>query len=168
MLSGGLEGMIVCWIGGEGLIQRVIQGPVLTGPHVKFLHPNGQEYYNNTTTEAEHEILLRVMPPQGHQTLVCSLWPTSAILSSYVPDYAPGTKAWSIKCEHIFCAIQNKINSGKAQPMNRCEWLRFLRFGGFINQTSTEGDVWLQHHDDSINLGYHDWHCISLSDLGMS
>jgi hypothetical protein len=36
VLSGGLEGMIARWIGGEDLIQRVMQGPALTGPHVKI------------------------------------------------------------------------------------------------------------------------------------
>jgi hypothetical protein len=168
VLSGGLEGMIARWIGGEDLIQRVMQGPALAGPHVKFSHVNGQEYYDDMTTEAERDILLGVMQPQGRQTLERSLWPTSAILSSYVPGYASGTEAWSIRCEHIFRAIQKEINSGKAQPMNRREWLRFLRHGGFINQQNTEGDVWLQRHDDFVNLGHRDWHCISLSDLGMS
>ena len=127
-----------------------------------------QEYYDNTTTEAEHEILLGVMQPEGHQTSVHFLWPTSDILSSYVPDYASGTKAWRIRCKHIFHTIQNEINSGKAQPMNQHQWLRFLLFRGFINQKSTEGDVWLQCHNDFVNLSYHDWHCILLSDLSIS
>jgi hypothetical protein len=163
VLSGGLEGMIARWIGGEGLIQGVLQGPALTGPQFKFSHVNGQEYYDDTTTEAEREILLGVVQPQGRQALVRSLWPTSAILSSYVPDYASGTEAWSIRCERIFRAIQNEINSGRAQPMLRREWLRFLRHGGFTNQNNTEGDAWLQRHDDLDR----DWHCIPLSELGM-
>jgi len=166
VLSGGLEGMIARWIGGEGLIERVRQGPALTSPHFKVSHTNGQEYYDDTTREAEREILLRVVQPQEHQVLVCSLWPTSAILSYYISDYTSGTEAWSIRCEHIFRAVQSEINSGKAKPLSRCEWLRFLRHGGFINQNETEGDVWLQCHDGFANLG-HDWHCISLSDLDM-
>ena len=165
--SGGLESLIARWIGGQDLLQRVMQGPILTGPHVKFSHIDGQVYYDDTTTEAERKILFGVMQPQGSRTLMRSLWPTSDILS-VLPGYESGTEAWGIRCGLIFHAIQDEISCGKGQYRTRREWHRFLRHGGFANEDDGEGEVWLQRHDAFVNASHDDWHCISLSDLGVS
>ena len=168
VLSGGLEGMIARWIGGEALLRKVMQGPALTGPHVEFSHVDGQVYYDDTTTEAERDILLGVLQPQGDQVVSRSLWPTPTVLSSCIPDYASGSEAWGIRCRDIFRLIQTEINSGRGQHMTRREWRRYLRHGGLLNKIDAGGEVWLRRHDDFVNRSHRDWHCISLSDLGMS
>jgi len=165
LFMGGIEARIAIQMGGVEYVQRALSSPSPTLPHSMSLVVDGQEYACDTVTSGEIQLLLGTLLPHPPRRVPRSLWPSSYILKTKLPESFH--EEWNSRCETLFQRVWREINSDRPQLRQITQWRVYFEFGGFANEPlpSTDSQMWLDAYKELTAGGSDQWHGTLLTNL---